>query len=228
MAAATIPFVGGLLPRANRHDRNSPLWREAVGLMRLINTVECRHQRVTGDYVAPWVLNTVPESHEPIRPRFTHVSFDPANRTIGRFRVFWSTSPDRSGYEVSLVDSDSGFAVFSDTGGEIFYGEARSHADPKSARSLRGQLAFVGSSIGLAPPTFLTTVTEFFAPTLRAGGPTCCSDREHCVCTGSASMCTPSTVPCNVGNGGDCNWCCSTHPSCELCVPNDCTGGGSD
>ncbi len=224
--AATLPFVAGMLPRTSKSDRTSPLWIEAVGLMRLINTVEAREHLASRPYVEPWVLNTAPASRELIHPKFANVTFDSTKRTIGPFRVFWSTSSDGSEYEVALVEPSSGFAVFSDTVGEIFSGDALLHSDPSSAVSLRGQLGFTGSSIGPGAPSVLATITGFFAPTLHAAN--CCS-KGGCQCAGVSGDCPGGSSPCNIGSGSsDCNWCCQAQSDCQFCNPDGCIGGGAD
>lgn len=136
--------------------------------MRLINTVEFRHHHATGEYVAPWTLDTAPTGRELLAARSTAVLFDPINRTVGRFRAFWRVSSDGAQYEVSLVDPQTGFAVFSDTVGEIFYGEAQTTPDPRRGATLRSQLAFYGSSIGPGTPSILVAIAGFFAPGLGA------------------------------------------------------------
>jgi len=218
--AAAIPFLGPLLI-PNRHSRNTPLWAEGVALMRLINTLEARHRATVGHYVRPWELNTTPLGRQFMAARFDRVRFDPANRTIGSFTVFWRMSPDGSDYEVSLVHGPSHFALFSHTAGEIFYGDAWSPDSVRSGQSLRGQLGFVGSSIGQPPPSLLRSVTAFFAPSLYAAD-FCCSKPTECTCAESAAMCAPATA-CNVGGGGWCNWCCQAGTDCQKCVPDGCT-----
>lgn len=222
-SAAAIPFVGPLLI-PNRHSRKTPLYSQGVALMRLINTLEARHMAMVGHYVAPWELNTTPVGQEFFAARFGSLRFDPTSRSIGSFTAYWRVSPEGSEYEVSLVHGPSRFAVFSHTAGEIFYGDAWSHGSQMSGESLREQLGFVGSSIGQPPPSLLRTVSAFFVPYVYAEAP-CCSKTSQCECVPAPGNCSPRTA-CNVGGGGDCNWCCQAQSNCQYCVPDGCDIGG--
>lgn len=217
-SVASLPLIGAVasfLP-TGRHTgvTTKELWTTAVARMRQINTAEAFVVRNGGTYMAPSLL-----------PQ--HVSGYAAINDQGqdkRFEEFWVVSDDE--YEVALVDAATGFAMWSNTTGAIFHGEARLPRDPAKGQSLREQLAFSGVSIGAKRQTWAQRFAGMFSPVAYAMAE-CCSDTEECQCATISSECVGFARACNVGFGDDCNWCCSVqYTNCQYCVPDGCGNPG--
>jgi hypothetical protein len=207
-----------------------------VNLMRLLNTVQHRYRHtVSGKYMDLWSVPNSPICEQLLRPWSRPPVFDRSAGLIDHFEVRFRLANDGHSYQVVLVSRAHDVAFYSDESGVIYNGFVNTSEQIDDNPDLRADSGFTGRPISQAfvdgaqsaagksrVGVVAALLGGFIMPVLNAAGfeGQCCSG-SGCSCGGSSCNCAPAAC-CDVGFGGDCNWCCSSNQSCSSSVPNGC------